>query len=85
MAARVRIYSTKVCPYCVRAKMLLTKRGIPYEEIDASDEATRDWLVQATGRKTVPQIFIAEQPIGGFDELAALDARGELKEMIGLV
>ncbi len=65
--------------------MLLTKRGIPYEEIDASDEATRDWLVQATGRKTVPQIFIAEQPIGGFDELAALDARGELKEMIGLV
>ncbi len=83
MAAHVRVYTTTVCPYCIRAKALLKKRGITYEEIDAGDDATRDWLVQVTGRKTVPQIFIGENAIGGFDELAALDARGELMGMVG--
>lgn len=76
----VRMYSTRVCPYCVRAKMLLNERGIPFEEIDVSgDHETRAWLVKATGgRRTVPQIFIGDESIGGFDELRKLDASGEL-------
>lgn len=76
----VRMYSTRVCPYCVRAKMLLKERGIPFEEIDVSgDHETRAWLVKATGgRRTVPQIFIGDESIGGFDELRRLDASGEL-------
>ena len=62
------------------AKMLLKDRGIPYEEIDVTgDHAKRDWLVQATGRRTVPQIFIGDEAIGGFDDLRALDVSGELK------
>ena len=73
------MYSTLICPYCVRAKMLLTQRGIPYEEIDVTnDPAARQWLVTTTKRRTVPQIFIGDDPIGGFDELRAPDQSGEL-------
>ena len=83
MAAEVKVYTTRICPYCVRAKALLARRGIAYEEIDVSnDTATRDWLVKATGRKTVPQIFIGGEPIGGSDELAALDRAGELVKRV---
>lgn len=79
----VRMYSTRVCPYCVRAKMLLTDRSIPFEEIDvSSDHDKRMWLVQATGRRTVPQIFIGDESIGGFDELRALDVSGELTKKL---
>jgi glutaredoxin 3 len=75
----VRMYTTKICPYCIRAKMLLRDRGIAYEEIDVSgDWEKRTWLVQTTGRRTVPQIFIGDEPIGGFDELRALHLSGEL-------
>lgn len=75
----VRMYSTLICPYCIRAKALLNQRGIPYENIDVTgDTETRAWLVKATGRRTVPQIFIGEESIGGFDELRALDMSGEL-------
>ena len=67
----VLVYTTSICAYCIRAKMLLSKRGIPYEEINvSSDHDKRLWLVQVTGRKTVPQIFIHGQSIGGFEELA---------------
>ena len=77
--ARVQIYTTAVCPYCVRAKRLLAARGIPFEEADVGcDPALRADVVSRTGRRTVPQIFIDGEPIGGFDELAALDAAGEL-------
>ena len=77
------MYTTTLCAYCIRAKMLLGKRGIPYEEINiGSDHGKRAWLVQATGRKTVPQIFIHGRSIGGFDELAALDRAGKLMPMI---
>ena len=76
---RVVVYSTQVCPYCVRAKALLAARNIPFEEIDVThDHERRAWLVQATGRRTVPQIFIGDEPIGGFDDLSALDRSGEL-------
>ena len=79
----VRVYSTMVCPYCVRAKMLLKEKNIPFEEIDVTgDHAKRQWLVQATGRRTVPQIFIGEEPIGGFDDLRALDLSGELSKKL---
>jgi glutaredoxin 3 len=79
MAADVKMYSTSYCPYCTQAKALLKKRNIAFEEIDVThDEAKRAWLVQASGRRTVPQIFINGESIGGSDELHALDRKGEL-------
>ena len=75
----VRVYSTLICPYCIRAKLLLKEKGIPFEEIDVTgDHEARQWLVGATGRRTVPQIFIGDEPIGGFDDLRALERSGEL-------
>jgi glutaredoxin 3 len=82
--AAVKIFTTRVCPYCVRAKALLAKKGIAYEEVDVggSDEL-RQWLVGASGGlRTVPQIFIKGTPIGGFDELAALDRSGQLDALL---
>ena len=79
MAARVRMFTTRICPYCVRAKMLLKAKGVAYEEIDVSgDHETRAWLVKTTGRRTVPQIFINEESIGGFEEVRDLDRAGQL-------
>ncbi len=81
--SEVKVYTTTFCAYCVRAKMLLSKRGIAYEEVNVSnDTAARDWLVKATGRKTVPQIFIAGEPIGGSDELVEMDRSGELAKRV---
>ena len=75
----VRVFSTLICPYCIRAKLLLRDRGIAFEEIDVTgDPEARRWLVEKTGRRTVPQIFIGDEPIGGFDELRELDRTGEL-------
>ena len=75
----VQVYTTNSCAYCVRAKALLKKRGIAFEEVDVTDDPDkRDWLVKATGRRTVPQIFIKGEAIGGSDELHALDSSGEL-------
>jgi glutaredoxin 3 len=77
--ARIRVYSTLICPYCIRAKSLLKQRNIPFEEIDVTgDRRAREWLLSATGRRTVPQIFIGDEPIGGFVELRELDRTGEL-------
>lgn len=82
--ARVEVYTTPSCPYCVRAKRLLGERGIAYEEIDVSgDDALRADVMRRSGRRTVPQIFIDGTSIGGYDELAALDGRGELAPMLG--
>ena len=79
---RVKIYTTSSCPFCIRAKRLLGARGIPFEEIDVgNDDALREEIIQRTGRRTVPQIFIDERSIGGFEELAALDAAGKLAEL----
>jgi glutaredoxin 3 len=80
---RVEIYTAPRCPFCVRAKRLLAARGIPYREIDVADDGeVRTGLVARTGRRTVPQIFIDGRSIGGFEELAALDARGELAALV---
>ena len=80
----IEIYSTRVCPYCVRAKKLLERKGASFREIDVSDdEALRDaMIVRAGGRRTVPQIFINNQHIGGFDDLHALDTKGGLDPLL---
>jgi glutaredoxin 3 len=83
MTAAVRLYTTTYCGYCVRAKHLLRERGIAFEEIDVTgNDDARAWLVEVTGRRKVPQIFIHGQPIGGFAELRALDRSGQLAAML---
>lgn len=80
----VTVYTSDYCSYCDRAKGLLAARGLEYEEIrlDRSDREAVERLVEATGRRTVPQIFIHSTPIGGFDDLHALDRSGALAEML---
>src|SRR5262245_17438249 len=66
----ITVYTSVSCPYCVQAKRLLDRKGLAYDEIDVTyDSAKRIEMIKASGRRTVPQIFIGEQPIGGFDEL----------------
>lgn len=84
MSLPVQVYTTRMCGYCFAAKRLLAKRGVPFEEVDVTtDREARARLVEATGRRTVPQIFIGGTPIGGYAELAALDESGRLTEMLG--
>lgn len=81
--AEVRVYTTRVCAYCAAAKALLTRKRVPYKEIDVTADAdTRAWLVTASGQRTVPQIFIGDRSIGGFTELHDLDQRGELDGLL---
>lgn len=81
----VKMYTTQVCPYCVRAKALLRQRGVQQiEEIRVDLEpAQRRQMVELTGRRTVPQIFIGATHVGGCDELIALDRRGALLPLLG--
>ena len=82
MTPRIRMYTTRWCGYCVRAKALLDSRGLQYEEVSLDDDPQfRRNLHELTGGWTVPQILIDEQPIGGYTELWALDKRGELDEL----
>ncbi len=79
----VTIYTTPSCPYCRRAKNLLTRKGFVFEEIDASDPSSRERMIErAGGSYTVPQIFIGARHIGGCDDLYALDAKGELDPLL---
>jgi glutaredoxin 3 len=79
----ITVYSTTWCPWCDRAKALLTARGIAFENVNIDDEPDfRQKLVDLTGGYTVPQIVIGEQPIGGFQQLRALDASGELGKLL---
>lgn len=82
--SKVRMYTTQVCPYCIRAKALLKQRGVQQiEEIRVDlDPAQRDAMIAATGRRTVPQIFIGETHVGGCDDLMALDQRGGLAPLL---
>lgn len=83
MTDPVLIYTTPICPYCVRAKQILNKKGATFREIDVSnDPEKRAYLVEATGQRTVPQIFIAGQSIGGCDDMIALDRAGKLDGML---
>ena len=79
----VKIYTTQTCQYCARAKRLLERKNVQYQEIDVSwDDEARTQLTQSTGRRTVPQIFIGEHHVGGSDELHALEAHGELDPLL---
>ena len=79
----VKIFTTPLCGYCIMAKRLLMSRGISYEEVDASGNTElRAWLVQVSGQRTVPQIFIHGRSIGGYTELSALDRAGELMKLV---
>jgi glutaredoxin 3 len=81
--SQVVIYSKEVCPYCVNAKNLLQKKGAQFTEIKISDDVTREEMIKKSGgRMTVPQIFIGEKHIGGYDDLRALDAAGMLDELL---
>jgi len=78
----IEVYSTPNCPYCVRAKTLLQSKNLIFKEIDVSDDVeSLQKMVQLSGLRTVPQIFINDQSIGGFDELAQLNAVGSLPHM----
>lgn len=82
--AKVEIYSDPMCGFCARAKRLLNSRGIEFHEYNLWEqpEKREEMLKRAAGRRTVPQIFIDDQGIGGSDELHQLDARGELEKIV---
>jgi glutaredoxin 3 len=81
---QVKIYTTAVCPYCQRAEMLLRKKGVTeLEKIRVDlDPQRREEMMRITGRRTVPQIFIGSHHVGGFDDLAELDAEGRLDPLL---
>ena len=79
----ITIYSTTICPYCVKAKDLLKRKGASYTEVNVDDDDARAaMIVKAGGRRTVPQIFIGETHVGGCDDLYALDKAGKLDGML---
>jgi glutaredoxin 3 len=82
--AKVTMYSTAVCPYCVQAERLLKSKGVETIEkirVDLQPEL-RDAMIAKTGRRTVPQIYIGETHVGGFDDLSALDRAGGLEKLL---
>ncbi|HTM07402.1 MAG TPA: glutaredoxin 3 [Verrucomicrobiae bacterium] len=83
--AKIVMYTTQICPYCMRAKALLRSKGVDFEEIDVGrDTRLREEAMRLSGgRRTVPQIFIDDRSIGGYDELWALDQAGELDQLLG--
>lgn len=81
---KIEIYGTEYCGYCTAARMLLKKKGLDYEDIlVTNDTAARKRMVERSGRQTVPQIFINDRPIGGFDELYELEQSGDLDQILG--
>ncbi|MEH6635484.1 MAG: glutaredoxin 3 [Halioglobus sp.] len=85
MDASVVMYSTRFCPFCMRARSLLDGKGIEYADIAVDEQPQlRREMMQRSGRQTVPQIWIGEQHIGGFDDLALLERQGRLDELLKL-
>lgn len=79
----ILIYTTKLCPYCVMAKRLLDKKGVPYTEINVETQpGLREEVMRRTKRRTVPQIFIGDLHIGGFDDLYALEQQKKLDALL---
>ena len=79
----VIVYSTRICPYCVRAKALLDSKHVPYTEVLVDvDTEKRAEMMQKSGQRTVPQIFIGETHVGGYDDLYALDHQGKLDPLL---
>ena len=83
MSSKVLIYTMTICPYCIAAKKLLKKKGVPFEEVNL-DEHPERWAEceKRSGRETVPQIFFGDRHIGGCDDLDALNKSGELDRLI---
>lgn len=80
---KVQIYTTFSCPYCYRAKALLQSKNVEFEEIDVSGKpAERERMIERSGRRTVPQIFIGDTHVGGSDDLAELDRAGRLDPLL---
>ncbi|MDO8704971.1 MAG: glutaredoxin 3 [Sulfuricaulis sp.] len=83
MVVRVLIYSTRLCPYCRMAERLLDKKGVQAEKVMVDENpARRDEMVRLTGRTSVPQIFIGDEHVGGYQELAGLERTGRLDELL---
>jgi glutaredoxin 3 len=83
MMAKVVVYATQFCPYCIRAKYLLNQKGVEFTEIDVTmNPQMRGEMQRLSGGHTVPQIFINEQSVGGFDELYTLEKSGELNNLL---
>ena len=81
--AKVTVYSTRVCPYCRMAEKLLDKKGVAYDKIMVDEmPERREEMERLSGRKTVPQIFINDTPIGGFTDLAELERTGKLEALL---
>jgi glutaredoxin 3 len=82
--SNIKIYTTPICPYCVRAKALLKKKGAAFDEIDVfmDADARQEMEDKSNGRHTVPQIFIGEKHVGGCDDLYALESQGELDPLL---
>ena len=81
--AEVVIYTVNWCGYCRSAERLLDKKAVKYENKDVTrDDDARRWLVDVTGRRTVPQVFINGKSVGGYDDISALDRRGELDKLL---
>lgn len=79
----VRMYTTGLCPFCVMAKRLLQQKGVAIEEVRVdSDAAQREEMMRITGRRTVPQIFVGETHVGGFDDLSAMERAGKLDPLL---
>ena len=80
---QVKVYTTAYCPYCVRAKSLLTNKGVPFDEInlEGKHQELLD-LKEKTGMRTVPQIFVGDHFVGGFQELSAINQSGELDRLL---
>lgn len=83
MSASVLLYLTEWCPFCQRAKALLKKKKVNFTEIDVDDRPElRSWLVSASGQRTVPQVFINGQPVGGYTDLEKIDRQGKLDALL---
>lgn len=81
--SRITLYTTATCPYCLAAKMLLKKKNLDFDEIGVGlDPAARANMERLSGGRSVPQIFIDERPIGGFDQLSSLERSGELNQLL---
>jgi glutaredoxin 3 len=82
---RIRIYGSEYCGYCIAARMLLDRKGLAYEDIPVgADGDSRKIMENESGGRTIPQIFVDDVPIGGFDELNAMNMSGELDRMLGI-
>jgi glutaredoxin 3 len=82
-APKVTVYTKEGCPFCVRAKRLLEKKGVRFEEVNVEhNDALRTWLVERSGQRTVPQIFVGDRSLGGFSDVDALDREGKLDPIL---